>query len=557
MRLLAVIVLYRIVPEQSASFRTLQAAIAELGEQGRRIQILLFDNSPTPAETGPLPDNVRYYAAKKNLGVAGAYNYALRLSRQQQIGWLLTLDQDTHLPPDFLTKILEIARRLETVHEAGAIVPHLLHRDRLLSPVRIRPWGVTYLSRESAGFERGEIHAFNSGSLFRVGALQQIGGFDPRFWLDYQDAYIFRSLYRCGRRVYIAEDLDVDHDLSLLSEQRDMSEDRFRNFLQAESAACDLYRGRIGGVALTARLLGRFWRQKRNGTDRAIRESTKKALLRRIFQSRARRIQEWTSEMQRFMPQPGVGSAGEEMPETRPSISVCMAAYNGERYITAQLQSILRQLGEDDEVVVVDDASSDNTRERVRELGDKRIRLIEHSRNQGVLRTFEDAIRAATGRLLFLSDQDDLWNPCKVAKIIDAFRSHPDVTLIATDVSLIDSNGSLISPSCFAGRKFRPGVWANLVRNQFGGCTMAFRSQVIVDILPMPYNYDVLHDVWMGVRNSLSGHRTLYIPEALVLNRRHATTATGLRALTPWRRIRVRLHLLLALAEFWIRRMVF
>jgi glycosyltransferase involved in cell wall biosynthesis len=303
-------------------------------------------------------------------------------------------------------------------------------------------------------------------------------------------------------------------------------------------------------------MLGRFWRQKRNGADRALRELTKKAFLRRILQSRARRIQEWTSEMQRFMPRPAEGNSGEEMPERRPSISVCMAAYNGERYITAQLQSILHQLGEEDEVVVVDDASSDGTRERVRELRDKRIRLIEHSQNQGVLRTFEDAIRAANGRILFLSDQDDLWDPRKVVKILEAFRTHPDVTLIATDVSLIDLNGSLISPSCFAGRKFRPGVWANLIRNHFGGCTMAFRSQVIGDILPLPHKYDVLHDVWMGVTNSLSGHRTLYIPEALVLNRRHADTATGQKILTLRRRIRVRVHLVLALAEFRMRRMI-
>ena len=62
-----------------------------------------------------------------------------------------------------------------------------------------------------------------------------------------------------------------------------------------------------------------------------------------------------------------------------------------------------------------------------------------------------------------------------------------------------------------------------------------------------------LHDVWIGVRNSLSGHQTLYIPQPLVLNRRHGTTATGKKTLTLRRRIRIRVHLLLAQAEFWIR----
>jgi GT2 family glycosyltransferase len=187
-------------------------------------------------------------------------------------------------------------------------------------------------------------------------------------------------------------------------------------------------------------------------------------------------------------------------------------------------------------------------------LGDSRIQLIEHTTNRGVSRTFEDAIRAASGRILFLSDQDDLWSPKKVAVMLEAFRSQPDVTLIATDVSLIDSDGSLLAESYFKPRgKFRPGLWANLVRNRFGGCTMAFRSEVIGDILPLPSKYDVLHDVWIGVRNSLSGHQTLYIPQPLVLNRRHGTTATGKKTLTLRRRIRIRVHLLLAQAEFWIR----
>ena len=60
-----------------------------------------------------------------------------------------------------------------------------------------------------------------------------------------------------------------------------------------------------------------------------------------------------------------------DLSEERPSISVCMSAYNGERYITAQLQSILNQLEAEDEVIVVDDASTDGTRERVQFLHDE------------------------------------------------------------------------------------------------------------------------------------------------------------------------------------------
>ncbi len=87
--------------------------------------------------------------------------------------------------------------------------------------------------------------------------------------------------------------------------------------------------------------------------------------------------------------------------------------------------SILTQLGAEDEVIFVDDASTDGTKEKVLSLGDRRIQLIEHTANRGVSRTFEDAIRAASGRILFLSDQDDLWSPNKVAVMMEVFRLSP------------------------------------------------------------------------------------------------------------------------------------
>jgi len=545
--ILAVIVLYQMRPEDSPAYHTLRAAISRLEAQAEAVPILLYDNTPNALATRNLPRHVLYVPGGRNEGIAGAYNYALRWAARKHFAWMLTLDQDTRLPPEFLLRMRAIALRLKEVNEVGAIVPHLLSRGRLLSPVRIRPWGVTYLRRHTAGFATGEVHAFNSASLFRVRALEQINGCHPGFWLDYQDAYLYTKLHQCGRKIYIAEDLEVEHDLSLLSASRPVGGERFRNFLEAESAYCDLYRGRISGLFLTGRLLGRIWRQWQNGADATARRLTRKQFLRRIFATRKARLNAWRSgiEPQRCSQQPM---------EERPAISVCLAAYNGERYIAAQLNSILTQLAATDEVIVVDDASRDGTKEQVLSLGDNRIQLIEHRTNRGVARTFEDAIRAASGRILFLSDQDDLWSPKKVAVMLKAFRSQPEVTLIATDVSLIDSQGSLLAESYFTPRgKFRSGLWANVVRNRFGGCTLAFRCEVIGDILPLPRKYDVLHDVWIGVRNSLSGHQTLYIPEALVLNRRHGTTATGKQTLTFRRRIRIRVDLLLAQAEFWLR----
>lgn len=557
LNILVVIVLYKLNPKDSPAVQTLQLAIDNIKiHTTTSIQIVLYDNAPDTLPSHNFSENVTYHVAPQNNGIAGAYNYAFHIAKKKSFKWVMTLDQDTRLPSDYMEKVAPILESLDGKTEIGAIVPHLLQKGKLLSPVRIRPWGVNYLPLESTGLIDGEIHAFNSGSLFRVDALQQIGGFDTRFWLDYQDASTYRKLHQFGKRVYVVENLNVEHDLSLISEQTELNPDRFCNFLLAESAYYDLYRSQIDGFFFTLRLAGRIWRYRNRNAAPMVQRLTRKAFLRRILHSRKRRVEDWSNKM--HIHAAYADTQNDDNRGNRPKISVCMAAYNGERYITAQLQSILSQLAPQDEVIVVDDDSKDTTREKILALNDSRIQFIQHDHNCGVSQTFEDAIRAASGGILFLSDQDDIWAPNKVSVILEAFRSHPEATLIATDNALIDASGTLLSKSYFAGRgRFHPGLWANLIRNRFGGCTMAFRAYIVEEILPLPHKYDVLHDIWIGVRNTLAGYKSLYIAEPLVFNRRHSSTATGQGRLTVARKIRIRIHLLLALAEFKLRKIMF
>lgn len=551
-KILAIIVLYQLRPGDAVAYCTLQTARALLGHESESVQILLYDNSPSPGSCVDLPPEVRYHAANRNEGIAAAYNFALDIALRENYDWLLTLDQDTAVPPDILVSLRQIAARFDPVNEIGAIVSQLIQEPHVLSPVYLVWHGVRRTRRGQTGVVREETHAYNSGSLFRVRALRQIGGFHPWFWLDYQDAYIYRQLHRHGRRVYIAGNLQLQHDLSLLARKKGLNPDRYSNYLQAESAFCDLYESRFRRGLLTLRLLGRLARQKWWGADPCIRKLTQHALRQRLLLSRRCRIEIWQNQMRQMFPSssPNRRIAGE-----RPRVSVCMAAYNGQRFIVDQLRSILAQLSEQDEVIVVDDASQDGTRDCITALNDSRIHLHRHRTNLGVLRTFEDAIRAASGDILFLSDQDDLWQPSKVAKTLVALDANPGVTLIATDTALIDEDGRMISESFFAGRgRFRSGLWANLARNRFGGCTMAFRAEIISDILPLPRRRHVLHDIWIGVRNSLSGHRSFYIDEPLVLNRRHSTNTTGNSKLGFLYRLRIRIDFLLALLEFRIQR---
>ena len=297
LRLLAVIVLYKMQPFESATFRSLQAAISTLSVAQDGVRVLLYDNTPGGCDPGPLPEGFQYEIALQNAGLATAYNCALSIAESGNYTWLLTLDQDTTLPPDFLFRLSKHALNIEPDNRVAAIVPRLSDEGRSISPAFVNMFLESYLSHGFVGVTKREIRALNSASLFRVDALKQIGGFNPYFWLDFLDMYVYRQFHQYGWKVYVAGDIQVEHELSLLHQDK-LKAGRFRNFLWAECAFCDLYGGPIQGLAMTGRLVCRIWRQRRRGDDPAIRQLTWDTLKRRIFQSKARRIDDWKSEME-------------------------------------------------------------------------------------------------------------------------------------------------------------------------------------------------------------------------------------------------------------------
>jgi len=194
-------------------------------------------------------------------------------------------------------------------------------------------------------------------------------------------------------------------------------------------------------------------------------------------------------------------------------ISVCMATYNGEKYIRRQLESILSQLAEDDEVVISDDGSWDRTLEIVASFGDKRIRVLNH-RPCGVAFNFENAIKEAKGEYIFLSDQDDIWCPGKVSKCRAALESGAELVLHNAEVT--DGEGQpIMSETFFDLKHSAPGFWRNWSRNAFIGCCMAFHVSVVPRVTPFPQHIN-LHDEWIGLYMSYVGAEMTFLREPLI-----------------------------------------
>ena len=218
------------------------------------------------------------------------------------------------------------------------------------------------------------------------------------------------------------------------------------------------------------------------------------------------------------------------------SVSVALAAYNGEKYIAEQINSILPQLGEDDEIIVSDDNPSGKTAGAVLSINDPRIKYIEGP-GLGVVRNFENALSHCGGEYIFLCDQDDVWLPGKVEKVKEELNK--GASLVLHNASVTDAALKSTGKTCFGIYDTNTGFLKNLIRNSFVGCCMAFRRELLGIVLPFPSNLP-MHDWWIGLVASKNRERISLIEEPLMLWRRHGGNVTG--GATPFlKKIRFRL----------------
>ncbi|MCR5297694.1 MAG: glycosyltransferase family 2 protein [Paludibacteraceae bacterium] len=202
-------------------------------------------------------------------------------------------------------------------------------------------------------------------------------------------------------------------------------------------------------------------------------------------------------------------------------ISVCMATYNGRKYLKEQMDSILSQLGPEDELIISDDGSTDGTDRELQSYRDKRI-VVLNGPKKGVALNFENALRLARGEYVFLSDQDDVWKPEKISVMISYLKN---ADLVVSDCCIVDENLQERVPSYYALNAPRKGFWNNWIHNHYFGCCMAFRRKVLDDCLPFPRKV-ILHDIWIGLVAEMY-YNTEFIPQRLIYYRRHGENASS------------------------------
>lgn len=227
------------------------------------------------------------------------------------------------------------------------------------------------------------------------------------------------------------------------------------------------------------------------------------------------------------------------MTKNAPRISIAMASYNGERYIEAQLSSIVDQTLCPLEIIIVDDASTDHTVQKIEHFRDRSpipITLIRAERNQGSTASFAQAIAACAGDWIALADQDDVWLPHKLEKLQSKAEEN-NWDAIFSDAEFVDNKLKSLHSQLLVNSRLTPSMRAQFLQgkglapllryNVATGATMMFRKRWRHLILPIAPDW--IHDYWIALLIASIGKIGVY-NEPLILYRQHDNNQIGAKA---------------------------
>lgn len=211
-----------------------------------------------------------------------------------------------------------------------------------------------------------------------------------------------------------------------------------------------------------------------------------------------------------------------------------------------QVRSICQQTLPPREIVLSDDGSDDATVDVAREAvaawsaqapgRAMPMQVIVNPRPLGITLNFAQAIGSCRGDLIALSDQDDVWRPDKLERMVDRFAADADLLLLHTDACLVDADGASIGRTLFENlgvsawelQRVHSGHAFDVLlrRNIVTGATVMFRRALLQAAQPFPQTW--LHDEWLAVMAACTGKLDA-LEAALIDYRQHGGNQIGAR----------------------------
>lgn len=224
-------------------------------------------------------------------------------------------------------------------------------------------------------------------------------------------------------------------------------------------------------------------------------------------------------------------------------ISVALCTFNGEEFLEEQLESILRQSVRPSEIVIGDDGSVDRTIRIIESYTPKfldagvKVVYLPGGEKPGFVQNFERTMKATSGGIIFLSDQDDVWDSRRIEFTLEVFSDHPDCLLVHSDAQLVDSKGKSLDKSLFQALSYgikRQQVAINgksfeelLKRNVVTGATAAIRRELIG--MSSPFVSSWIHDEWLGINAAALGGYFV-TDRKLISYRQHPNNVVGVKS---------------------------
>ncbi|MBE6798651.1 MAG: glycosyltransferase family 2 protein [Ruminococcaceae bacterium] len=222
-------------------------------------------------------------------------------------------------------------------------------------------------------------------------------------------------------------------------------------------------------------------------------------------------------------------------------ITVLLATYNGEKYLSEQLDSLLKQSFNDFKILIRDDASTDLTWDIIAEYCEKypdKVSAIKGEGTGSACRNFFKLVEATDDDYVMFCDQDDVWLPEKIEKTYSKMKeleagNEGKPLLVHSDLKVVDGCLNVLSESFFEFQAISPErdkLNNLLVQNNVTGCTVMINREMLKLAKEAP-DTCVMHDWWLGLLASAFG-RSSYIKEPLMLYRQHGNNQVGAKKAT-------------------------
>ena len=209
-------------------------------------------------------------------------------------------------------------------------------------------------------------------------------------------------------------------------------------------------------------------------------------------------------------------------------VSLAMAVYNGEKYLIEQLDSIRNQTRRADEVMIIDDCSTDDTVEKINNFLKKynlnNWKIVKNVENKGWKRNFMEGIWRSNGDLIFPCDQDDIWMPDKLQLMEAIMVEHPEINVLTSNYeAFYDSGKTIIGPSKRKHELFKQDMVQNIFNTPYPGCTYCVRRQ-IAELSKKYWQEDFPHDALLWRMAMFSDSLYTY-SKCLIKWRKHEDSA--------------------------------